>query len=185
MKSWMGRCLLTILVWSGIGWLFSLPGLSGEHWRLTLVGSLAQWWSWGLVTPVIFWADRRLPFSDKQLAQRILAHLLPSVFLTATYIYVFAAVRAVVGMGPWSALLNTRILASALKGMFLWSWLVYWLIFGARQIYRYYEHYLASELRLERLERSFSEARLNALATASYGWYRGRRQGTDGWIGWW
>lgn len=126
MKSWMGRCLLTILVWSGIGWLFSLPGLSGEHRRQTLVGSLAQWWSC-LVTPVIFWADRRLPFSDKQLAQRVLAQLLPSVFLTVTYIYVFAAVRALVGMGLWSALLNTRILASALKGMFLWSWLVYWL----------------------------------------------------------
>jgi two-component system LytT family sensor kinase len=163
MKSWMGRCLLTVLVWSTIGWLFSLPGLSSDHWRQTFVGSLAQWWSWGLVTPVIFWADRRFPFSGKQLAQRILAHLLPSVFLTVTYIYVFAAVRALVGMGHWSALLNTRILASALKGMFLWSWLVYWLIFGARQIYRYYEHYLASELRLERLERSFSEARLNAL----------------------
>jgi two-component system LytT family sensor kinase len=149
-------------VLSSIGWLFSLPGLSGDHWRQTFVGSLAQWWSWGLVTPVIFWADRHLPFSDKQLAPPILAHLLPSVFLTATYIYVFAAVRALLGMGSWSALLDTRILASALKGMFLWSWLVYWLIFGARQIYRYYEHYLSSELRMERLERSFSEARLNA-----------------------
>jgi two-component system LytT family sensor kinase len=118
-KSWMGRCLLTVLVLSSIGWLFSLPGLSGDHWRQTFVGSLAQWWSWGLMTPVIFWADRHLPFSDKQLAPPILAHLLPSVFLTATYIYVFAAVRALLGMGSWSALLDTRILASALKGMFL------------------------------------------------------------------
>ena len=40
---------------------------------------------------------------------------------------------------------------------------MYWVIFGARQTYRYYEHYLASELRLERMERSFSQARLNAL----------------------
>ncbi len=45
----------------------------------------------------------------------------------------------------------------------LWSWLVYWVIFGVRQTFRYYQHYLASELRLERMERSFSEARLNAL----------------------
>jgi LytS/YehU family sensor histidine kinase len=47
--------------------------------------------------------------------------------------------------------------------MFLWSWLVYWLIFGAGQVYHYYEHYLSSELQMERLERNFSEARLNAL----------------------
>jgi hypothetical protein len=162
-RTWIGRCLLAVLAWSAIGWLFSLPGLSGASWRQVLIGSLAQWWSWGLVAPAIFWADRRLPFSDKQLAQRIVAHVVPSVFVTAAYIYVFAAVRALMGMGSWNALLNTQLLASALRGMFLWSWLVYWLIFGARQIYRYYEHYLASELRLERLERSFSEARLNAL----------------------
>ena len=45
----------------------------------------------------------------------------------------------------------------------LWRWLVYWAIFGARQTFRYYEHYLSSELRLEQMERSFSQARLNAL----------------------
>ena len=47
--------------------------------------------------------------------------------------------------------------------MFLWSWLVYWLIFGAWQIYQYYERYLSGPLRMERMERQFSEARLNAL----------------------
>ena len=38
--------------------------------------------------------------------------------------------------------------------MFLWNWLVYWLILGAWQAYRYYDHYLAGELRLERLEKT-------------------------------
>jgi LytS/YehU family sensor histidine kinase len=55
------------------------------------------------------------------------------------------------------------LLSVAFHGGILWSWLVYWLIFGARQTYRYHEYYLASELRLERMERSFSQARLNAL----------------------
>lgn len=162
-KTWWGRASLYLLAWSTIGWLFSLPGLSSGDWPRRLLGSLAQWWSWGLVTPLILWTDRRLPFSDKQLAQRILAHLLPSALITALYLYVFAALLAALGMGMWSALRNTQILFSALKGMFLWSWLVYWLIFGARQIYRYYERFLSSELTLQRLERSYSEARLNAL----------------------
>ena len=40
---------------------------------------------------------------------------------------------------------------------------VYWLIVGAWQVYQDDERYLSSELRMERIERQFSEARLNAL----------------------
>ena len=67
------------------------------------------------------------------------------------------------GLAYGAALSGTGLLYGAFHSGILWSWLVYWLIFGALQTYRYYEHYLASELRLERMERSFSQARLNAL----------------------
>jgi two-component sensor histidine kinase len=158
------RGALAFLGWTILGCLYASPDLSaGIEWRQALLVSLAQWWSWGILTPLTVWADRRLPFSSKQLAQRISAHLLLSLLITSAYIYLVAAVRAAMGIGPWSALLDTQLFVSALKGMFLWSWLVYWLIFGAWQMYRYYEHYLSSELRLERLERKFSEARLNVL----------------------
>jgi two-component system, LytTR family, sensor kinase len=160
---WWVRWLLAFLLWSILGLLFAMPNLAAHNWPHPLLGSLAQWWSWGLVTPLIFWVDARLPFKEKQLGKRVLAQLLPSLALTTLYTYVFAAVRAVVGLGNWSALADPRLLASAFRGGILWSWLVYWLIFGALQIYRYYHHYLASELRLERMERSFSQARLNAL----------------------
>jgi two-component system LytT family sensor kinase len=163
MRNRLGRLALAALAWTAIGCLFALPGLSMGNWHRTLLGALAQWWAWGVVTPLIFWADRRLPVSRKQLPQRLLAHLLPSLIFTSLYIYIFAAVLAVLGMGPWSSLQNTKILAGALRGMFLWSWLVYWLILGASQVYHYYKHYLSSELQMERLERNFSEARLNAL----------------------
>jgi two-component system LytT family sensor kinase len=89
--------------------------------------------------------------------------LLPSLLFTSAYMYVFAAARALVGLGKWSAVLDAQTLLATLRGMFLWSWLVYWLILGAWQVREYYERYLSSELRRERLERSFSEARLNAL----------------------
>jgi two-component system LytT family sensor kinase len=163
MKNRLGRVVLAALAWTVIGFIFALPSLSAGHWQRSVVGSLAQWWSWGLVTPLIFWADRRLPLSGKQLPQRMLAHLIPSFIFTSVYIYIFAAVLAILGIGSWSSLQSTKLLAGALRGMFLWSWLVYWLIFGAGQVYHYYEHYLSSELQMERLERNFSEARLNAL----------------------
>jgi two-component system LytT family sensor kinase len=158
-----GRWLLATLLWSILGLLFAVPNLSASNWTRLLLGSLAQWWAWGLVTPLIFWTDARLPFKEKQLGKRILANLLPSLVLTTLYIYIFAAVRALLGLGRWNALVDTNLLFAAFRGGILWSWLVFWLIFGARQTYRYHEYYLASELRLERMERSFSQARLNAL----------------------
>ncbi len=154
---------ITVLLWTILGCLFALPGLSGPNARRVLLGSLAQWWSWGIVTPLIFSVDARLPFQERQLGRRILANILPSFLFTLLYLYVFAVVSALMGVAPWAMLRGTRLLANAFHGMILWSWMVCWLIFGARQTFRYYEHYLASELRLERMERSFSQARLNAL----------------------
>jgi signal transduction histidine kinase len=153
-----------VAAWTAIGLVFALPGMSaGPDWRRSLLGSLAQWWSWGLVAPLIVAADRRLPSSEKQLARRILLHALLSFPVTAAYIYVFAAILALLGMEPWLATYSPQTLVMALRGMFLWSWLVYWLIVGAWQVYQYYERYLSSELRLARLERRFTDARLNAL----------------------
>ena len=144
--------------------MFALPNLSlGGGWREALLDPVSAWWSWGLLTPFIFWADRRMPFSGKQLGRRISAHVLPSLFATSVYLYIYSAFRAVFGIREWSAVFRADVFTGALGGMFLWTWLVYWLILGAWQVYRYYGHYLSGELRLERLEKSFSEARLNAL----------------------
>ena len=71
--------------------------------------------------------------------------------------------RARSASGHGRSAYNPQTLARRLRGMFLWSWLVYWLIVGAWQAYHYYQRYLSSELRMDRLERQFTEARLNAL----------------------
>src|SRR5215469_6112334 len=167
-KQWMRtrpcRVALAALAWTILGCMFALPDLSaGTGRRQALLLSLTLWWSWGLVTPLILWADRQLPVSSKQLARRVLAHFLPSLLVTSVYVYVLGALRAAVGIGGWNGLPGIGLLADALRGMFLWNSLIYWLILGAWQAYRYYDHYIGAELRLERLERNFSEARLNAL----------------------
>lgn len=158
-----GRWLLTVLLWTVLGLLFAAPGLSGPNWKSVLSGSLAQWWSWGIVTPLIFYVDARLPFTERQLGLRILTYLLPSLAFTILYLYVFTAIRALMGLTPWSTLTGTQLLVTALHGGILWSWLVCWLILGARQTFRYYDHYMDSELRLVRMQQSLSQARLNAL----------------------
>jgi len=102
-KTRLGRSVLAALAWTILGCVFALPDLStGIDWRRALLVPLAEWWSWGILTPLVLWADRRLPFSGKQLAQRISAHLLLSLLVTSAYIYVVAAARAAMGIGAWS-----------------------------------------------------------------------------------
>ena len=155
---------LAALGWTALGFVFALPSVAnGGNWWPNLLRSFAQWWSWGLTSSLIIWVDRRLPLSDRQLPARILVHLILSVPVTAAYVYLLAVVNALAGVGSWQAAYDPQTLISALRGMFLWSWLVYWLILGGWQAFQYYERYISSELRMERLERRFTEARLNAL----------------------
>jgi len=163
MGNWAGRAVLAAMFWTLLGLIFTLSMFAMSGWMGSLLLSLSQWWSWGLMAPLIFAIDRRLPFTDKQLARRVFAFLLISPLLTVVYVYLFAVARAVLHVVPWSYIQVSKHFAQQELGWFLWSGLIYWMIGGALQAFRYYERYLSSELRLERLERKFSEARLNAL----------------------
>src|SRR5689334_16113503 len=105
-KRWMstrpGHLALAALGWTILGCVFALPDLSiGTDWRYALVRSLTLWWTWGIVTPLILWADRQIPVSGKQLARRVLAHFLPSLLVTSLYVYVLGVIRAALGIGEW------------------------------------------------------------------------------------
>lgn len=164
MRGWALRIAIAAIVWTAIGLVFALPSLAaGGGWRNPALVSLAEWWSWGLLAWAIVTVDQALPFSSRQPLRRIVAHLFLSVIFTAVYIYLVAGVLAAMRLAPWSRLLSGQLLINAIRGMFLWSVLVYFLIVGVWQAYLYHQRYLSGELRMERLERSFSQARLNAL----------------------
>lgn len=163
MRNRWARWIMAILFWSALGVLFALPGISSPHWHRQLLWYLTFWWAWGLVTPLIFWIDARLPFDERQLGRRILAHVPVSILIIFVYTYLLDAMSAVVGLSGWNSLGARGFLATIFNEGIVGKLLVYGVIFGARQTFRYYKHYLDSELRLERMERNFSEARLNAL----------------------
>ena len=163
MRTWAGRVLIGAVVSTGAGVLFALPSFSTKQWDMELRVYLAQFWGWCLVTPLIVLVDRRLPIPGRELGRRFSAHLLASLVFTEVYFYIFTVIRALLGVTPWSSLRLSQLLSPSIIGWQLWSWLIYWVIVGGLLAYRYYERYLNSELRLERLEHSYSEARLNAL----------------------
>jgi two-component system, LytTR family, sensor kinase len=162
-KSRLIRILLAAAGWSALGVLFALPSLATNSWHAELRIYLSQWWTWGLLTPIIMAVDRRLPFPNKEPGPRIAAHLGLSVLFTEVFFFIFTAMRAAFGVVPWSSLHLKNLTSPSVIGWQIWCWMVYWIIVGAMQAYRYYESYVSTELRLERLEHSFAEARLNAL----------------------
>jgi two-component system, LytTR family, sensor kinase len=163
-RSGVGRAALFVVLWTVIAVIFALPniGSSGSA-LLAIAQSLAMWWAWGLITPLIVATDRALPLSDRQLARRLGAHVVLSLGFTLLHAYVAAALRAAFQLAPWSGAFTLQIVRNALSGMYLWGWLIYWVILGAWLALEYYERFVTSELRRERLERRFSEARLNNL----------------------
>lgn len=162
-RSWWGLALIGAMVSTLAGVLFALPVLGTTHWHDELRIYLAQFWSWALLTPAIALLDRRLPFAGREFGRRMAAHIVASLFFTEIYFYLFTTIRALFGVTPWTSLLPSRIFSPSVIGWQLWCWLIYWVILGGLQAYQYYGRYVNSELRLERLEHSFSEARLNAL----------------------
>jgi two-component system, LytTR family, sensor kinase len=162
-RPWIAKAAIALLAWSTIGVIFAIPGLAGANWRQALFGTVAQWWAWGLLAPVIAAIDRRLPIPSQRVGLRLIAHVPLSLIITAASLYLTAAIRAAMGMMPWSSLVGLDILFMAARGFFYWAWLIYWAITGAWFARHYHERFQSSELRAERAERLFSEARLNAL----------------------
>src|ERR1700722_11579389 len=154
----LGACF-----WSAVAVVAMLPEMTVKHdFGKTALLSLVQWWSWGLLAPVIVAVDERLPFSSRQTMRRVLVHLALAPLFGLVYGYLSACVAATLGVLKWSQVIQPPVLTAALREMF-WSIVVYGLIVGVRQAYLYQQRYLSAELHVERLERSFSAARLNSL----------------------
>src|ERR1039458_8725054 len=161
--TWVGRVALLAVGSTAVGFLFALPVMSAANWHEPLLSYLCLWWAWGGLTPLIVIFDQRLPFGGMQMRQRVIAHAVAGLIFTAVYLYIDVAARAAVGLLSWSALGFSHMFAKGMFALFTWSLLVYWVIVGTLQAYHYYRRYVASELRLERMEKSYSQARLNAL----------------------
>ena len=152
--------LLVIAASTLMGGLFALPMMANGGWRQ----AAAQWWAWGLMAPLIVLADRRLPFKDREFGKRAAAHAAMSLVFVGLYLYVFYVFRALLGEVPWSKLWPpARMFMATQLEWFLWSSLIYWTIVCGLQAYRYHGRYVGMELSLERMEKSYSQARLNAL----------------------
>lgn len=158
------RVPAAILFWTCIGLVFALPVLDhGSDWRVPLSTSLAQWWAWGLLVPLIVGVDRRLPFSKVQPERRLAAQLVLGLLFSVLHVAVRAPLAALLAATPWSHPAQRAGFGAFTGESLLWSMLVYCLILGGWWAYHARQLHMAAELRIERMERNVTEARLNAL----------------------
>ena len=159
-SKWLGA---SVMFWTAIAVVFALPQLGPNRpFHRVLILALAQWWSWGLLVPVIVALDRALPFRVNRILPRVLTLFVLGPLVIILYGYVEAILRGLFGVAAWARLAGLGILMEVLREMF-WSMLVYCLIVGVWEAYLYHQRFVSAELQMERLQRNFSEARLNAL----------------------
>jgi signal transduction histidine kinase len=153
--------LVSALFWTAVAITFVLPGLNEQtDWRAALSASLADWWSWAVLTPLIIALDQRLMHSNARL--HMPGMVLAAPLAAMAFVYLRALFSAALHIAPWSHLVDARLLPNSMRGI-MWSVLVYFLIVGVWSAYRNHQRYVRAELGIERLERSFSDAKLNAL----------------------
>jgi len=145
---------LAVGFWTAVALIFALPSLSDELDSRILLTSLAHWWPWGALAPLIIAIDDRLPLPGQQ---KVAAHLAIGLVFAVIYAYLSASIAAVLGVAPWHDIVSTVTLKAAWHELF-WTLVVYSLIVGTWQAYRY-------QLKAERMERNFAAARLNSLRT--------------------
>ena len=158
------KAALLLSFWSAVGIVFALPALSTlAPSQLPVRHSLAAWWSWGLLAPGIAAITRRLPFDEKANWRRLLAHVLIGRTAAVLALYLSTLLSAVLGVGAWSRVIDPGLLADALRSGFVWELVVYGLIAGVAEAALNQRRYLLAALGMERLERSYADARLHTL----------------------
>jgi signal transduction histidine kinase len=156
--------LWSALFWTGLGVFFaSQLVLAGLPWRVALSFSMPRWYSWGLLTPGVFWLDRRIG-AARSLGARVALHVPLGIAWTSLSIVLRLVSRPLRG-AAWPADVGAFFLER-----FYWDLLIYAVIAGvsiARDLagqtrQREAEaHHLA--LQATELERRLVEARLQSL----------------------
>lgn len=153
-----------ILFWTCIGLVFALPLLDhASDWRKPLFASLTQWWAWGLLVPLIIAVDRRLPFSTAHAERRLATQFVLGLLFSVLHGYVRVALAALLAALPSAHPIPPASVPAANGEILLWSMLVYCLILGGWWAWHARQLHMAADLRMERMERNYTEARLNAL----------------------
>jgi two-component system LytT family sensor kinase len=97
---WIKLGVLAFLLWTGLAVVFATQlYLAGLPWPVALGWSLPRWYAWGILTPFVFWIDRRLHGMRSPVA-RFAFHVPLGVAFTLLSIVLRLVARPLRG-APW------------------------------------------------------------------------------------
>ena len=164
MSRWLRTFLWAALLWTALAIVFATQlYFAGLPWGLALAWSIPRWYSWGLLTPAVFWVDKRLG-RGRALPVRVALHVPLGVFWTTLAIGMRLVTRPLRGAG-----MPASVVTFFLERLYS-DFMIYAVVAGA-SIARDYAAQVrererqAHDLALERaqLERDLVEARLQGL----------------------
>jgi LytS/YehU family sensor histidine kinase len=107
-----------LAVWGGWTALAMLMAISSSltyrstgrpaNWQLTISRSLAEWWLWGALTPLVVWLARRYRIDGPRRWRNIAVHLVASLVIAVVKTFADRAVFALIS-GFWTYLLFSTV----------------------------------------------------------------------------
>lgn len=157
---WLRVALLIAVVSTLIGAVHGTADLLFNDRKFAgFITRMMDAWSWALVVPLIIAADKRLPFTERQIPLRILAHLLLSLPFVAAHVLMEASAEFPIAAITWTPFRSHH----ETYYYFFGGWTSYCAIAGALLTFRYYDGLRSSQLNVVQLEWQLLRAHLSNL----------------------
>jgi two-component sensor histidine kinase len=153
------RAALVLLAWTAVGVVQFIPVLIAGFDVFNLIDKILDAWGWALLTPAILLVDRKLSSTERGVARLAILWFLVAIPFSIGHAYLSGVISYPIKQIVWSPLRNKSYLVFYVLG----SWQTFFAIVGVLLASRYYNRFLTSDLKLERVEKTLIEARLNAL----------------------
>lgn len=153
------RAALVLLAWTAVGIVQAIPVLLASFNSANLIDKILDAWAWALLTPAILLVDRKLSATEQNVVRLGFMWFVVAIPFSVGHAYLSGIVSYPVEAITWSPLRNKSYLVYYVLG----SWQTFFAIVGVLLASRYYNRFLTSDLKLERVEKTLIEARLNAL----------------------
>ena len=162
---------LAVLGWTALGLFFAsrnylLSAYSGQPFsiRFTILVSLADWYPWALLTPIILILARKYGLDRGHLLRNLSIHIPCSIVFSVVHLIVFTiAMRFIAtappgGLPPFGRMVQSYFPNNLHSGV-----MTYWVIVSIGYAISYYRRYKEGELRAADMRERLVQAQLQAL----------------------
>jgi two-component system, LytTR family, sensor kinase len=171
----LGAWTVVALVFAGHNYLTYAANARPVPFSHALWWSVAEWYTWALLTPLVIWLARRFRLAQPQLARNVAALVVLAAVVAALQVGLeYAADRLMVALTGVPDISVRVWLSDGLRGRVLelayllprkigFSYITFWGVALAVHAVDYYRLYRERELRAVRLEGALAAAQLRAL----------------------